>query len=193
MVASIDGATALAGTSGGLGSPVDTSVLAALRASADVIIVGSTTAHAERYRAPRKTGQRIGVVTASGNIDVTLPLFESGAGFLITTAEAPAHGLDVIRSDNDAVDLAGALARLDAGVVHAEGGPTLNAALLALDLVDEVNLTIAPHLVGGSGLRLAAPTHIEALRRMQLAHLCTHDDYLFARYVRADQPGSTTR
>ena len=40
--------------------------------------MGSTTAHAERYRAPRKAGQRIGVVTASGNIDTTLPLFESG-------------------------------------------------------------------------------------------------------------------
>lgn len=192
MVASIDGTTAIDGTSGGLGNPTDAAVLRALRASADVVIVGSTTAHAERYGAPRKPGQRIGVVTRTGNIDPELPLFASGSGFLITTASAPSHGLPAIRSDHDDVDLADALTRLDASVVHAEGGPTLNAALLEADLVDEVNLTVAPHLVGGSGHRLAAPSSSETLRRMELAHVCTDNDFLFLRYVRAGQRGSRT-
>jgi len=185
MVASIDGATAVRGTSGALGSPTDAAVLRALRASADVIIVGSTTAHAERYGPPRKPGQRIGVVTKTGQIDTALPLFASGAGFLITTADAPTHGLPALRSDHGEVDLADALSRLDADVVHAEGGPTLNAALLEADLVDEVNLTVAPHLVGGNGHRLTAPTGAEALRRMELAHVCTDEGFLFLRYVRS--------
>lgn len=192
MVASIDGTTTISGTSRELGNPADAAVLRALRASADVVIVGSTTAHAERYGAPRKPGQRVGVVTRSGNIDPKLPLFVSGAGFLITTASAPGHGLPAIRSDHDDVDLADALTRLDASVVHAEGGPTLNAALLEADLVDEVNLTVAPHLVGGSGHRLTAPSSAETLRRMELAHVCTDNDFLFLRYVRTAQRGSRT-
>lgn len=193
MITSVDGTTSAGGTSGALGSPADTAVLAALRRSADVIIVGSTTAHAERYRAPSKPGQRIGVVTASGNVDPTLPLFESGAGFLITTSDAPVHGLPAIRSTSTQVDLASALAELDVALVHAEGGPTLNAALLALDLVDEVNLTIAPQLIGGSGHRLVAPAPAELSHRLALAHVCNDGDYLFLRYVRANQRGSTTR
>lgn len=192
MVASIDGATAVGGSSGALGSDTDTAVLGALRRAADVIIVGSATAHAERYGPPRKPGQRIGVVTRTGRIDPELPLFASGAGFLITTADAPSHGLRAIRSANHDVDLAGALTQLDATVVHAEGGPTLNAALLAADLVDEVNLTVAPHLVGGSGHRLAAPSESEVLRRMELTHVCTDNGFLFLRYVRTPQRGNRT-
>lgn len=192
MVASIDGTTAVAGTSGALGNPTDAAVLRALRASADLIIVGSTTAHAERYGPPRKAGQRIGVVTQTGNVDPELPLFRSGAGFLITTASAPSHGLPAIRSSHDTVDLVAALQELDASVVHCEGGPTLNAALLAADLVDEVNLTVAPHLVGGNGQRLAATTDTETLRNMELAHVCRDTDYLFLRYVRPAQRGSRT-
>lgn len=193
MVASIDGTTSVAGRSTGLGGPSDLAVLAALRERADVIIVGSATAHTERYRAPRKAGQRIGVVTATGQVDVNLPLFESGAGFLITTAAAPSHGLPALRSSGDTVDLAAAIAALDADLVHAEGGPTLNAALLHADLVDEVNLTVAPHLVGGPGQRLASPSGTEMLRRMELVQVCTDDGYLFLRYVRTAQLGNTTR
>jgi hypothetical protein len=39
--------------------------------------------------------------------------------------------------------------------VSCEGGPTLNAALLAADAVDEVFLTLAPALVAGDGPRLS--------------------------------------
>lgn len=193
MVASIDGSTSVAGRSTGLGGPGDLAVLAALRERADVIIVGSATAHTERYRAPRKAGQRIGVVTATGRVDVNLPLFESGAGFLITTAEAPSHGLPAMRSSGNTVDLSAAIAALGADLVHAEGGPTLNAALLHADLVDEVNLTVAPHLVGGPGQRVVNPSGTEVLQRMELVQVCTDDGYLFLRYVRNAQSGSDTR
>jgi len=193
MVASLDGTTEVNGRSGALGNRTDSEVLRALRSRADVVIVGSRTAHIERYRAPSKTGQRVGVVTSTGDIDLSLPLFTSGAGFLITTADAPTHGLHAIRSHGPSVDLAEAIAQLDADVVHAEGGPTLNAALLEADLVDELNLTVAPHLVGGSGQRLVGLTTAESLRSMDLVHVATDDSYLFLRYARAAQAGSTTR
>jgi riboflavin biosynthesis pyrimidine reductase len=91
------------------------------------------------------------------------------------------------------VDLADALVRLDVNLVHAEGGPTLNAALLTAGLVDEVNLTIAPRLVGGPGQRLTGTAGNETLQHMELAHVCDDDGFLFLRYVRAHQRGSTTR
>ena len=112
---------------------------------------------------------------------------------LITTAEAPTHGLDVIRSHTSTVDLADALAQLDAEIVHAEGGPTLNAALAAADLVDEINLTIAPHLVGGSGKRIVAPNDVEQLKTLDLVHVATDESFLFLRYARGGHFGSNTR
>ena len=183
MVSSIDGSTAVDGRSGGLGNRTDSMVLAALRAVADVVIVGSTTAHTERYGPPSRPGQRVGVVTRTGRIDPELPLFSSGAGFLITTLDAPDHGLDAIRAGQVDVDLPVALARLDASIVHAEGGPILNGALLDADLVDEMNVTISPTVIGGAGRRLIDGS-TEALRRFRLAHVCEDDGYLFVRYVR---------
>jgi riboflavin biosynthesis pyrimidine reductase len=192
MVTSVDGTTVVDGRSGGLGSATDSAVLRALRASADVVIVGSTTAHAERYGPPRKSGQRVGVVTNTGRVDPSLPLFASGAGFLITTDSAPTHGLPAIRSGHATVNLEDALAQLDADVVHAEGGPTLNAALHHADLVDEVNLTMAPRLIGGSGQRLTGTSPHETVRDLELTHVCSDNGFLFLRYVRADHSGSRT-
>lgn len=192
MVASIDGATAVGGRSGGLSHPSDVALLSALRACADVIIVGSTTAHAEQYGPPRRAGQRVGVVTSSGAVDRSLPLFRSGAGFLITTTRAPHTDLDCVRAGDERVDLRAALALLDADVVHAEGGPTLNAALLDAELVDEVNLTVSPALVGGGAPRLITGTS-EHLHRMRLSHVLENEHFLFVRYERSDQDGSRTR
>ena len=53
MVATVDGATAVDGRSGGLGGPADKGVFGAIRAVADVILVGAGTVRAERYGSPR--------------------------------------------------------------------------------------------------------------------------------------------
>lgn len=189
MVASLDGAIAVGGASGPLGNETDLEVLLTLRDLADVVIVGAGTARGEGYGAPR-SGVRIGVVTNSGRVDTDAELFRSGAGFLITTDRADVSGhLDVLRAGSERVDLAGALGRLTEIVpgvtrVHAEGGPTLNGALLDADLVDELNLTVAPALVGGDSAR-ATSGAAERLRRFELAHLLVDDDgYTFGRWVR---------
>ena len=55
--------------------------------------------------------------------------------------------------------------------------------MFAADLVDEINLTVSPLVVGGTGKRLTdgAP---DLLRRFRLAHVLEDDGFLFLRYVR---------
>jgi hypothetical protein len=89
MVASLDGATVVDGQSGALSNPTDGAVLQALRSAADVILVGAGTVRAEGYGAPRKAGQRIGVVSRTGRLDTTTELFTSGAGFLVLPEDGP--------------------------------------------------------------------------------------------------------
>ncbi|MFT3855452.1 MAG: dihydrofolate reductase family protein [Ilumatobacteraceae bacterium] len=183
MVASLDGTTVVKERSHDLSSPADQAVLSALRQIADLIIVGAGTVRAEGYGPPRKPGQRIGVITRRGEIDLTTPLFTSGAGFLIMPEDAPLTSVDSVRAGVGRLDLPGALAQLDADVIQAEGGPRLNGALLDADLIDELNLAVAPRLAGGNGPRLT--THAaDALRSMRLAHVLEDDGFLFTRYVR---------
>jgi riboflavin biosynthesis pyrimidine reductase len=190
MIASLDGAVVVDGTSGALGNPNARELLLTLRDLADVVVVGAGTARGEGYGPPGRAGLRVGVVTNSGSIDAASPLFRSGAGFVITTETAAVpEGVDVLRAGRDRVDLDLALGTLDSivagvGYVQAEGGPTLNGALLAADLIDELDLTMSPRLVGGDSPRVttAAPA-VDA--RFTLAHLLADDEqFLFGRWLR---------
>ncbi|MEO5901596.1 MAG: dihydrofolate reductase family protein [Ilumatobacteraceae bacterium] len=183
MVASIDGTTVIDHRSGALSSDIDKEVLSTLRSLADLIIVGAGTVRAERYGPPAKSGQRIGVVSHSGNIDTSIPLFTSGAGFLIVPEDAPSQSIDTVRAGVGTLDLGAALAQLDADFIQAEGGPGLNGSLLDADLVDELNLTISPQLVGGDGQRVTNGATAVS-RGMRLAHVLEDDGFLFTRYVR---------
>lgn len=191
MIASLDGAVAVDGKSGALGNATDRAVLLSLREVADVVLVGAGTARGEGYGPPGKPGLRVGVVTNSGAVDLSTPLFTSGAGFLVApdAAEIDLDAVDVLRAGDERVDLALALTRLESvipgvGVVQAEGGPTLNAALLAADVVDELNLTISPRMVGGTSPRVVhGAADVDA--RFALAHLLADDEqFTFGRWVR---------
>ena len=97
MVASIDGSTVIDSNSRALSSKTDQEVLLTLRDLADVILVGAATVRIEGYGPPRKAGQRVGVVSRTGNVDVTSPLFTSGAGFLIIPEDAPPTSVDAAK------------------------------------------------------------------------------------------------
>lgn len=191
MVASLDGSVTVEGSSGGLGNPNDLDVLVTLRRLADVVLVGAGTAAGEGYGPPSKPGQRIAVATNSGRVDLDSELFTSGAGFVLApdSATIDESRVEVLRAGDDRLDLAGALARLHEvvpGVVYvqAEGGPTLNAALAAADLVDELDLTVSPRFVGGDGPRLVSGAD-ELERRFDVAHLLMDTDgFVFGRWVR---------
>lgn len=217
MVASADGAIAVEGRSGGLGSDADHAVFRAIRGIADVIIAGAGTVRAEGYGPPRPSeavqaarvarGQapvpRLAIVSGSLDLDETEALFtEAQQRPLIFTGRSAGTDrpdrLDALRtvadvhlagegSDVDMTAMASQLGALGVRCAVVEGGPALNGHLLAHDLIDELNLTVAPVLVGGAERRaiVGATDH---LARMDLAHLWESEGNLLARYVRAGSP-----
>jgi riboflavin biosynthesis pyrimidine reductase len=207
MIASLDGGTAVDGVSGPLGGPADKQVFRAIRAVADVILVGAGTVRAEGY-GPASGAARIAVVTASGDLDPGLRVFRDAAGphrtLVVTAASCPpgrraalAEVADVVVAGDERVDLRRALhklAGLGAAVVLAEGGPSLNGQLVANDLVDEWCLTLSPSLVAGSSPRAASgPAPTGAPLRFRLDRLLVADDGLcFLRYVRAPVTAAST-
>ncbi|HUD87194.1 MAG TPA: RibD family protein, partial [Xanthobacteraceae bacterium] len=84
------------------------------------------------------------------------------------------HGVEVLRSpgSTDRLDLKDALALLAAkGITRlmVEGGPTLAAAFIAADLVDEAILFHSPKIVGPDGVdALEAPAMAALTRRLKL-------------------------
>jgi riboflavin biosynthesis pyrimidine reductase len=183
MIASLDGGTAVSGRSGGLGGPADKAVFAALRRLADVVLVGAGTVRAEGYHPPKKPGQRIAVVTRSADLDWSSELFRSDSVVVITVEGTPDLPVPTIRAGVDRVDLAAALAQIDAEVVLCEGGPMLNGQLVVDDLVDEICLTIAPTVVAGESKRIVTDRR-DAFVSMRLVHVLEDDGYLLCRYLR---------
>ena len=197
MVTSIDGSTAVYGNSHALSSPADLSVLVGLRKISDVIIVGAATVRLEGYGPPSKPGLAVGVVTRAANlsqdVDLTSKLFTSGSGFLIipqdanldddATAKIASAEIKTVRSGRGSVDLPAAMRQIDGTFAQLEGGAALNAAMFAADLVDEINITISPRVVGGGGPRLSSSAP-EMMHRYEIEHVLEDDGFLFVRYVR---------
>lgn len=207
MVASVDGAaTDEHGRTGTLGRGGDHEVFRALRAHADAIIVGAGTVRVEGYgphrlsarlRERRAADGRHGpapivVVSRSLELDFTSPLFSQAtvATVVVTCEAAPADrrraaqraGRLLVAGDQE-VDVAAAVARLrtELGLTGllCEGGPTLNDALFAAGVVDELCLTLAPRLLG------AGPRILHDLPRpaeLELVGLCEQDGELYTRY-----------
>jgi riboflavin biosynthesis pyrimidine reductase len=190
MVGGLDGSAAIAGRVGALSDDTDARLFREMRSLADVILVGAETVRRERYGA---AAPRIAVVTRSLRLDWSLELFTSGRGLVITCESAPpdrvaeARGhAEVLVVGDASVDLRAAvvaLAERGARVVLCEGGPTLLGELVALDLLDELCLTIAP-VMGGDPLPIAVSPHPGDLTRFELAHVGRHAHTLFLRYRR---------
>ncbi len=191
MVTSLDGATVAGSTSRGLSNATDQALLLLLRTFADVILVGAATVREERYGPPRGEHQRLAVVSRTGRLDFDSPLFTSGKGVVVMPEDAPPVPVESIRAGRGDIDMPAALAemarRWDARVVQAEGGPTLNGLLVDADLIDELNLTLSPLIIGGTGPRLTAGGG-SVVRRMSLAHVIEDDGFLFTRYLRVNSP-----
>ena len=191
MIASIDGATAVAGRSGGLGGPADQALFTVLRSRADVVLVAAGTVRAEHY-GPSKVP--VAVISRSCRLDWDSPFFIAAMAqpVVVTVARAPAlerekaAGLaDVIIAGERDVDLAaalGALAERGYARVLAEGGPTLNGQLAAAGLLDELCLTLSPLLAGGDAKKILAGPALAPGRGWRLRSLCEQDGFLFLRY-----------
>ena len=207
MVTSADGATSADAVSGGLSGPGDRRVFSAIRAVADVILVGAETVRREGYGPPRsnpemaaaRTGRnqaprpRLAIVSRSLSFDFAAPLFHDRPSPMLFTVENPPPdrlaeaeaAAEVHRLGSDRVDLAEAMSRIGhsgASVVLAEGGPSLNGQLLDAGLLDELCWTISPTLAGGDTPRLmqGAPPRLDKLR---LERVLAQDHTLFLRYL----------
>lgn len=210
MITSLDGAVTVDERSGGLARPADKAMFSALRAVGDVVLAGAGTVRTEGYGPPRpaaatraaraERGQRpaprLGIVSRSLSLDVTAPLFTEAEAppYVLTCAAAPDDAraaleqvAEVIVAGEESVDLAAALAALHErgeATITCEGGPHLNAGLLAADLVDEWALTLSPLLVGGDALRAVAGPAGQPTRELELALVLEGDGLLLTRWVR---------
>jgi riboflavin biosynthesis pyrimidine reductase len=190
MIASVDGATTLAGVSGGLGGRADRELFAVLRSLAEVVLVAAGTVRAERY-GPSSTP--VAVVSRSLRLDWDAPFFadQLARPILVTVAQAPPERLaraaevaEVVVAGERDVDLAvavGALGDRGLDAVLAEGGPTLNGQLASAGLLDEVCLTLSPRLAGGDAKRILDGLPLPAAG-LRLCSLCEQDEFLFLRY-----------
>ena len=205
FVASLDGAITVEGRSAGLGSPGDKRVFRVLRALADAVLVGHGTAAAEGYR-PVAADSAVGrlrtglgrpvsapVVVVSRRASLTLgDRLAVPPTVLVTCAAADPDrraalgtaGVDVLVCGEDDVDLPLALDRLaDRGLEQlvCEGGPALLSSALAAGVVDELDLTIAPALVGGEARLLDRALGVVV--RPRLVQVLEEDGVLFTRYA----------
>ncbi|WP_242471281.1 dihydrofolate reductase family protein [Blastococcus sp. TML/C7B] len=208
FVTSLDGSIAVDGRSAGLGSPGDKRVFRVLRALADVVLVGHGTAAEEQYRAvlPESTVGRlrsalgrpaplpVAVVSRRAALDPASRLVADAVAptILVTCASADAGrrtaladaGVDVLVCGDDDVDLPAAVSALaERGLeqVTCEGGPQLLHAALTAEVVDELDLSIAPALVGGPERLL--PGALPAPARLELRQVLEEDGVLFTRYA----------
>jgi riboflavin biosynthesis pyrimidine reductase len=206
-------------------NPQDRMVMGLLRAVADAVVVAAGTlrsapghlwtaeavspALADAYRELRQALGRPGpplnvIVTASGNLDLSRRLFQSGlVPVLVVTTDAGASRLAAAAAlPRVEVVAAGPGPRLRAGAVLAainqrrpnglvllEGGPQLLGDFLAERRLDELFLTISPQLAGrdeGGGRPGLVAGHSFAPAQplwSTLASLKRAGSFLFARYA----------
>ena len=204
VVSSVDGRAAIEGRSQRLGSETDTLLLTELRTLADAVLIGTGTLRAEGYGrlvgnpervARREAAGRSPTPTAvllSRSLDVRWDagLFAAADQPVLvyteadTQAPATAAPLELIRLPERTPEAA--LRDLRGRGVRAllcEGGPTLNGALLAAGLVDELFLTLSPLLAGNAEApRIVEGEDLPEPLGLTLEWVLHHDDELYLRY-----------
>jgi riboflavin biosynthesis pyrimidine reductase len=203
MVASVDGRATIEGRAHKLGSDTDTLLLTELRTLADAVLIGTGTLRAEGYARLVANAERVERRAAAGkpgtptavliSRGLDLPwdagLFHAADQPVLVYTEAdhdppqtPAP-IEVVRGADPAAVLRD-LRRRGIGALLCEGGPTLNRALLAAGVVDELFLTLSPLLTGNpEAPRIVEGEDLPAPLRLRLQWVLHHDDELYLRYA----------
>lgn len=212
MVSTADGRATLSGRSGGIGGGADKQLFHELRTAVDAVMVGAGTLRAERYRRmvrdeqaqARRRARGLAeqplacVVSGRLALDEEIPLLaDPGSRVAVLTASQaslPAEcqaQIEYVRCQHDGLlDFAAGLhelrERFGVRTLLCEGGPHLNAHLLAGGLVDELFLSLAPTLAGGDAtsesLRIVSGLDLDPPVAMELISAHEHESHLFLRY-----------
>jgi riboflavin-specific deaminase-like protein len=212
MVSTADGRATLSGRSGAIGGEADRALFHGLRTVVDAVMVGAGTVRAEGYRrlvrdpAARALRRERGLAeeplacVVSGRLALSgqVPLLaDPDARVAILTASQASLPPDcraqvqyVRCASGGQLDLAAALRelreRLGVRTILCEGGPHLNAHLLAAGLVNELFLSLAPTLAGGDAtsesLRIVSGLDLDPPVAMELVGAHEHESHLFLRY-----------
>jgi riboflavin biosynthesis pyrimidine reductase len=190
MVSTLDGAAnGESGTSGSINNDADKRVFRALRAQADAVVVGAGTARTERYRV---ADVPLVVVSHRALVPEQLRDAPPGKVFLVTCSDS--LGLDDCRSTlgHDQVIVAGEaqvdLVAMRSALVErglrnllCEGGPHLLRDLLDAGVVDELDLTWVPRVIGGVHPRILEGAAVDVPMRLGL--LLEEDETLIGRWL----------
>lgn len=212
MVCTADGRATVGGRSGPIGDQGDRELFHALRTAVDAVLVGAGTVRAERYRRlvrdeeHRHLRRSRGlaeeplacIVSAGLSLDPEVPLLADPAARIavltpsstgeLSGSATPVEYVRAARAGQ--LDLPAALAelraRLGVRTVLCEGGPHLNGQLLAAGLVDELFLSLAPKLAGGTGagasLRIVSGPELDPPVELQLLDVLESRSQLLLRY-----------
>lgn len=167
FVATLDGAAnGPDDRSGSINTEADHVVFDLLRRLTDVVVVGAGTVRAEGYPSLRAEDPRapvLMVVSHQGLVPPSVVDGPFGSVYLITREDADPAALDasreligeefVLTAGKDAVDFVKMRNMLeDKGYrqILCEGGPSLLNSMLAAGVVDELDLTWSPVIVGGN-------------------------------------------
>ncbi|ANB07211.1 5-amino-6-(5-phosphoribosylamino)uracil reductase [Streptomyces ambofaciens] len=190
-----------------LSSPADFDRVDEVRASVDAILVGAGTIRADNPRLLVNSAERRGArvaagkaeyplkvtVSATGELDPAAAFWHTGGEKLLLTTDEGARRARALGLAADVVPLGGALdwrAALEhlhdeRGVrrLMVEGGGTVHTQLLRQELADELQLVLAPLLVGDPDApRLFGPGAYQG-GRLRLAESRRIEDVVLARYL----------
>ena len=205
MVSSLDGRTAAGGKAARIGSETDRQVMRTLRSKADAVMIGANTLRAEKLSLglddPAESQPIAMILTNTGNLPLENHLIrhEHQKVLVLVPESCPEEAVRRLRrrvvdvlhaptTPGGAIDLGEALRVLQAehavDLLLIEGGPTLNHALISRNLADELFLTLAPKLLGGTPGESPAILGGPALAARDINLLSAHlaGDELFLRY-----------
>ena len=205
MVESVDGATAVDGRASALNDEDDRALFLAMRAVADVVLVGAQTVRSEnlgpirmsaemsRYRANAgmQGVPQMVILTLTLNLDPAARVFSdpdqrptilTGRHVDRERVDALSKCADIVQIDN--LDGNGIVSHFGpGGVILCEGGPIINSVLMTAGRVDEVNITVSPMLTLGESQRIGHGAPLQPPIDMRMDRIIRGDRSLFLRYV----------
>jgi riboflavin-specific deaminase-like protein len=204
FVASIDGHTTVDDRSRKLSDPADRQLFYALRERVDAVLAGTNTLEAEQYKRMLPQVERrerrvvaglspeplATTITRSGRLPLGIPLFAEPEARVVVFSPIPPVtarlAATVVHAPQTTLVDALRSLRRDHGVrtLLCEGGALLFGALLRAGLVDELFMTLAPRLVGGtSGPAVVSGPPPEAPVDLNLLGALEHQGTMFMRYA----------